>query len=440
MRIGLQTWGSEGDLRPFYALANELASRGHEVRLVTTNVEGRDLKAFAAPSVAVTDVGTAWFLQRQVELQAGAKALMQLRNPLVQFERIVVETMDPVNEAMLRAGRELAAWADFVVVHVVAHAGVTAAQAERKPFGLLAFAPMFPTRAYPPMTAPSLGPGNRLLWWLAARAMDRILAGRINQLRAHVALPPVHRPSTAVTAQAGLVLLAMSPALLPRPADWPGHFHVTGFLELAGPAQFASASASLAKDESHTSAPPTALPTMLEAFLQAGPPPALFTVGSMANIEPTRAVVLAHAAIAAARANGLRCVVQLPAGAHDAVRSSDVCAFAHAPHAQLFPRCALLMHHGGAGTTHAAMRAGRPAIHLPHLADQYYWGKLAAARGVAAAPLPASEVTERRLTQRVASVVNHSAMAERARALAAVVAAEHGPQMACEAIERTRLA
>ena len=94
------------------------------------------------------------------------------------------------------------------------------------------------------------------------------------------------------------------------------------------------------------------------------------------------------------------------------------------------------MHHGGAGTTHAALRAGRPSVVVPHLADQFFWADLLHRRRVAAPPLRRSALTPARLEARLAEILRQPAFTTTAETLAASLTAEPGPAKACELLER----
>lgn len=269
------------------------------------------------------------------------------------------------------------------------------------------------------MGAPRLGRlFHPLLWWVAAKAMDGVLRARVAVVRERAGLPPVKNVTTAVTERACAGLLAMSPALLPRPADFDDKIAVTGFWELR------EGDATSTLDEG------------LAAFLGAGDAPLFFTLGSMANLEPARALEAAHAAIRAARALGMRAVAQLPEVEHTKLPpADDVFVTVRAPHAKVFPRCAVVVHHGGAGTTHAALRAGRPEVVVPHIADQFFWADLLYRRGVASKPLPARALDEAGLTTRVLAACRPE-IQEGAARLAREAEGELGVETACAHLER----
>lgn len=416
----MQTWGSEGDIRPFFALGEALARRGHEVRLLYTNVDGRDLSSLGG-SFRADDLCGAYFRDHRAQITARARENFRIRSPIRQLDRILEDALDPVAEEMLDAGRQLCASSDLVVTHFLAHPAVTAAEAESRPYACLAFSPVYPTRHHPPMGAPRLGPLlNPALWWVAGRAMSSVLAARVNRLRERAKLPSVRDVSGEVVARARLSLLAMSPALLARPDDWDARIQLCGVITL--------------REAPHADAP---LDASLRSFLEAGPPPAFFSLGSMANLEDERAAASVQAMVSATANVGIRAVVQAPPPVLAAApRADHVHYVARAPHALLFPRCSLVVHHGGAGTTHAALRAGRPSVIVPHIGDQFYWADLLCRRGVAAPPLPAPSLDAPRLEKRLRAVLATPEMTTRAEALGRALAEEDGAELACDLLEK----
>lgn len=422
MRIALQTWGTEGDVRPFFALAGELVRRGHEARLLYTNVEGRDLSALGRGlGVEATAVAGEHFQRNREHLAARARESFTIGSPVVQLRRILEDSLDPVAEAMLDAGTEAARWSELVVAHFLAHPAITAAEAAGRPFATVGFAPVYPTRHEPPMGAPRLGRWlNPALWWIAARAMDGLLRPRVNPVRARAGLPALSSVSRLAVERSRLALLAVSPALVARPDDWDPRIQICGFLPLEDDA-------------------PEQLDAEASAFLDAGPPPVLFTLGSMATLDEHRAEAATRAMIEAALRRDLRAIVQAPQAVLAALAPDPrILPRARLPHAQVLPRCSTIVHHGGAGTTHAVLRAGRPSIVVPHIADQFYWAALLHRHGVAAEPLPAPRLDAARLGKRLDALRSRPEPASRAAALAEALRGDRGLAAACEQIEALR--
>lgn len=410
MRIGIQTWGTEGDFRPFVALAQTLQRRGHAVELLYTGVEGKDythLPRGAGVPVRLIDHG--YFASHRAELAALARESMRLGNPRKQLERILHDLMDPLADAMLDGARDLAGRCDVLVGHVLVPSIAVAAEERGVPFVQLALQPLYPSAHYPPAGAPPLGAwGNRLLWRLANHVMRSALLPRTNRMRERCGMAPLRRFVPLDLGRPRRALVALSPTLFPRPPDWAPQVDVSGFLSLS-------------------EAPAAWEPEpRLRAFLDAGPP-VFLSFGSMfgMNDEQTLEALQVFAeALALAKARG---VIQAPAAiSAQAPQRDDICYIERAPHDRLFPRCAAIVHHGGAGTTQSALLSGRGSIVVPHAADQFYFGDLLRARGVASRPLRRTGLAAGPLARRIRAVLDDGSITRRAEALAAALRAEDG--------------
>jgi vancomycin aglycone glucosyltransferase len=139
----------------------------------------------------------------------------------------------------------------------------------------------------------------------------------------------------------------------------------------------------------------TALPEELEKFLADGPPPIYLGFGSMRASDQT-----AHLLIEAVRLLGLRAILsQGWAGLAPGEPGNDCLSIGDVDHAKLFPRVAAIVHHGGAGTTHAAARAGTPQVIIPHNYDQFYWAHRIQELGTGVSGPLRDDITVENLTQ-----------------------------------------
>lgn len=177
------------------------------------------------------------------------------------------------------------------------------------------------------------------------------------------AAPP--SPSTRAPVSPNPVLYAYSRHVLPTPDDWGDEVCVSGYWFL---------------DEPGWTAPPE-----LDDFLGSGPAPVYVGFGSMPGVEPEQ---MSRRVIEALGRLGLRGILATGGGALRRVPCPETILFVDsAPHDQLFRKVRATLHHGGAGTTAATLRAGKPMASLPFFGDQPFWARRAAILGVAAPPL-----------------------------------------------------
>ncbi|WP_141631213.1 glycosyltransferase [Mobilicoccus pelagius] len=222
-------------------------------------------------------------------------------------------------------------------------------------------------------------------------------------------------PGAAVVAGRLPILLAADPALVPPAPDRPVGVRQTGFWTLPSddvPAPRGGGAAAAAPGRPggsrvHEGGPATT--ARLEEFLAAGPPPVYVGFGSCPAADPAADQRMF---VAAARRAGVRVVLQPPPGAAPEA-GDDVLVLGEYPHERLLPRMAAVVHHGGAGTTAAAVRAGVPSAVVPHLGDQGYWGRRIADLGAGLRPVPRARLTTERLARLLAEVTGPDAPAMR---------------------------
>ena len=409
MRIGIQTWGSHGDIRPFVALADGLQAAGHEVTLVITCVDSDRYAALQAQSrFGLRVVATPVIADAQVLASAG-RAIVRERNAIRQTQMAIESFLLPAEAEMYRASEQLVAESDLVIGHYFLYTLGAAAEKRGRPCVSVALAHgAVPSAHQPPSGLPDLGRmGNRMAWWLARRVLNRAFKKYPDRLRAANGVAPARDMVDNVWASDYLTLLAISPAICEQRPDWPAHFHVCGPLDTPG---------SVAEGE---------LSGPLESFLSAGDAPVFMTVGSMlpGSGESEAIALLADAAQAAK----VRAIIQAPGWERLGFQCSDQFHFVDAvPHAAVFPRCSAVVHHGGAGTSQAALRAGVPSVVIPHTAEQEHWGSELCRIGVACKPIPRRKATPARIASALREATGSTTLAANARAKGASLANENG--------------
>jgi sterol 3beta-glucosyltransferase len=210
------------------------------------------------------------------------------------------------------------------------------------------------------------------------------------------------------------VLHAFSEAVVPRPADWPDHVDVTGWLF-----------------SSERSEP---LPPEVEAFLADGEAPLYIGFGSMRLPRPEET---ARTVVTALVASGHRAIISGEAlGSARALQNErSVLTVDHVDHDALFKRVAGVVHHGGSGTTGAGLRAGCPTLVVPTVVDQFFWGRRVAAIGAGPSPLPFNRLTSERLTAALREL-RSDRIRSTAQQVGDRIAAENGVTRAVRSVER----
>ncbi|BET57757.1 glycosyltransferase [Geobacter sp. 60473] len=422
MKIGLQTWGSEGDVRPFVALAAGLVRAGHHVTLVVTDDPARDYSAQAeqygfslrmVPNTAIAD---------PAELDVLRQSIIAAGNPLRQAEMIMTHGFDPVMERMYAASRELCAASELVIGHFFVFPLRVAAERAGVPVASVNLVHnCIPSAQVCPPGLPDLGRWFYPLGWKLARAViNRIFLPRVNALRLREGLVPDRDVMGQTWAAERLNLIAVSRRFCSPPSDWDRRHRVCGFL-------------SFADDGAGEPFPPG-----LDDFLAVGPAPVYFTFGSMMSHNMERIRETAALWRQAVMLAGCRAVFQLPCDdPSEFDDGSRIFAVRRSPYAQVFPCCAAVVHHGGAGTTQSSLRAGVPSVVVAHMADQTFWGSELRRLGVAGRTLGRNGLSARALATEIGTVLATPAMADTAAAIGREIASEDGVGLAVRLIEET---
>ncbi|MEU6553383.1 glycosyltransferase [Streptomyces sp. NPDC046915] len=400
MRILIAAAGSRGDVAPYTGLGAGLRRAGHDVALATTDtfaplVRGAGLEFRHLPADPRAGGGV-----------TGKRELMR------SAAAFVTELGQGFADAM-------ADGADLLMLSATtAPLGWHLAEATGAPSLGVYLQPTAPTRDFPPVVtgSRSLGrPANRLAGRFALRMVDRLYEQAVVELRQRLDLPPVSASAMRRRQEQANwpVLHGFSTALVPRPSDWRSGLKAVGtWWPHVDAAERLSAG--------------------LEDFLQAGPRPVFIGFGSMAAGEGER---LSEIAVRALRRAGLRGILQA-GSAGLAADGDDVLTIGEVPHALLFPRLAAVVHHAGAGTSAAALRAGVPAVTVPVTADQPFWARRLAAVGAAADPVPFRSLTAERLADALGHVVKQQAYARAAATAARHMATEDGAGQALKAVQQ----
>ena len=177
-----------------------------------------------------------------------------------------------------------------------------------------------------------------------------------------------------------------------------------------------------------------ALSPNVDAFLARGSAPIFMGFGSLTPLaQSDRLMELVAIFKDAAAQSGQRAIIQADM---DHRPTPDLLFVRRTPHAQVFPRCAAVVHHAGAGTTHTTLQAGVPSIPIPHVSDQFAWSDDLYRLGVAPAPLKRTKLAAKALAARIRETVGDVCMKQNAIAVQQRMASDNGPQTAATLIEQ----
>ncbi len=410
--ITILAGGTRGDVQPYVALGAALKKAGQSVRIAS----------FQNFERLITSQGLEFYPVRgdilQAAASAGARGAATADNPLkVLFSFNQLKNLAAgLNQDFFAACQG----ADAILYHPGQVIGYFIAR-ERGIPGILATPfPMTPTRAYPSLifygSLPLGKPFNRIthkifewiFWFVSSSSIRQFWRQRFGRLPKDFG-NPYPRQTTARYP----TLVSCSRYVFPQPDDWPAHVHMTGYWFL---------------DE-----PGWSPPRELVDFLENGPPPVYIGFGSIGSPEeaPQTTAQMIDAlgragqrGILATGWSGMARPERLP---------ETIFMLDSAPHAWLFPRMAAVVHHGGAGTTAAGLRAGVPSLVVPFGNDTLAWGRRVYELGVGPRPVPRKQLTAERLADAIQAALAEQVRA-RAHALGEKIHAEHGAEQAVEII------
>lgn len=413
MTITILATGTTGDTVPYIALGVALQKAGHTVRFTTFENYAGLVKSHGLDFYPV---------KGDVAKVAGSEEVQRMKadSPLkmiLSFNKLKTYVYG-MQEDFFNACKG----ADAVVYHPGAAIGYFAAKEYNIPSILLATpVPMSPTREYPSM-AFYRGNSKNKVWnlmthkifenvmWMASKsAVKAFWQKEFGYLPKDFASPFSKQDTKEYP-----TIVSCSRHVFPRSNDWPEHVHLTGYWYL---------------DEAADWQPPADLLNFLGSGLQ----PVYVGFGSIGDRR--EAIATTELVVEALRRTGQRGIIATGWGGLAKLEKTpeDVFFLESAPHAWLFPRMAAVVHHGGAGTTAAGLRAGIPAVIIPFANDQFAWGQRVYELGAGAAPIPRKKLTVDKLVQAIGCVLQDKVKAT-AEQLGREIRKENGMETAAKII------
>lgn len=413
MNITILTAGTRGDIQPYVALAKQLKDAGYTVRLGAP----ANFEAFASShGISFAPLRADYYqLMDSPEGQS-----LKSGNPIRVMQHMKT-TVFPMMRKLLDDTWQAAQGADAIIYHPKLFNAPHIAEKLGIPIFAAAAVPLLtPTGAFP---APgvihrNLGATFNRLTYKALDLATSSFSGMVKTWRRDVlGLPETSRAVKGMTLNGKPipVLYCYSTQVVPIPADWDASAHVTGYWWL---------------DELNN----WQAPADLLNFLDAGAPPVYVGFGSMIAESPENTTRIVMDAL---QQSGQRGVIASGwGGLRPADVPSSIYMLKEAPHEWLFPRMSAVVHHGGAGTTAAGLRAGKPTVICPFIADQPFWGNQIASLGAGPNPIPQKRLSVEQLAAAMRTVATDPAMRQRAEAIGRGLQAEDGAGNALKVLER----
>ncbi len=414
MKIGLQTWGSNGDIRPMIALADGLQQAGHEVTLVIASIDNclydQQCAQYQIPCRHVP-------AQIAFDLPAFAKRTFRM-NTAQWLVELLKASFFPFEDEIYQASRQLASENDLVIGHHFLYPLKLAAFRADKPFYSVTYCPAGIRAAnQPPFRCPDLGKRlNSWQWQCMETVFNLILKKRMSRLLNKEGFPAFKNVLSEILTSDSLNLVAVDPVFCPHRHEWIQQHHACGFLELAVNLQ------------------DFPLSPQLQDFLDVGPAPVYMTFGSLQQAVPEWSMKLF---IKAADIAGCRAIIQSSSDQYPANTQQGNMFFVDKhPHQTVFKHCAAIVHHGGAGTSHTATLCGRPSIIIPFMDEQLFWGVTLHQLNVAAKPIQAKNVSAKRLASAIRKTLDNKTCQHQAEVAGKKIGSRQGVKTAVDLIEQ----
>ncbi|AFY57474.1 glycosyl transferase, UDP-glucuronosyltransferase [Rivularia sp. PCC 7116] len=424
MNIFIVTVGSRGDVQPYVALGKGLKEAGHDVTICTCSSFESLITEHGLPYGYMNDD----FI-KLVDSEAGREAIESGGNflSLIKTMLKLLKESKALTIEMLKDSWNAAQVAkpDIVIFHPKAMAGSHIAEKLGVPAVMAVPVPLIvPTAEYVAIGFPNLKLGgwyNKFSYVLLHKGY-RVYDDVINEFRQNVlGIDKISKSISPIQMADGKpipVLYGYSELVSQRPKDWTNTTHITGYWFLEQ------------KDDWQP-------PTELIDFLEAGEQPVYIGFGSMAGRNPQRIANIVVDALQKAKKRG---IIATGWGGLDAENLPEtIFKVDKVPHNWLFPRVSAVVHHGGAGTIAAGLRAGKPTIVCPFLVDQFYWGERVYALGVGSKPISQKKLTVDKLAEAILEVTTDRVIRQNAETLGKKIREEDGIRNAIAIIENLAL-
>ncbi len=415
MKITIFAAGSQGDIQPCVALAKGLQQNGFQINIAAPS----DFAEF------ISEHGLEFSplrgdIRKIMASETGRKFMDKGgRNPFRSIQTIRT-LISPVIREMTEDLFSTCQKSDALIsLGVFSAFAVAISEALKIPLIHVEPTPLLPTGSFPAPSWPiqkNLGKihnhlsGLLMLYvvWLWYRPFVRDLRRKLN-------LPVYHGSDFIRGLRTKPMLSAYSNYIISHPMDWPDNINITGYFFL---------------DSDEDWRPPSELVN----FLNNGKKPVYVGFGSMGGQEPEKLATIILGALEKSNQRGV--LVTGWGGLKTNMTSTNVFVLDKAPHRWLFPKMVAIVHHGGAGTTAEALRAGVPSVIVPFILDQPFWGARVRALGVGSNPIPHKKLTVNNLSDAIVKVTTDLEIINRSKMIGELIRSENGIQNAVNQVQK----
>lgn len=414
MTITVLAVGSQGDVQPYLALAVGLKDEGYDVRFAANSNFSGLAASYNLEFFSIQMDSYEFTRNSQTQSWLDAESIPSL---ILSTNRVI----RPMLAGIIADVFSACEGSDAVIYHSYALPFVHYFCQQLNIPSIPASLHPMPTRSYPAILSN--------MTRSPSKALNLLTHLLVHQISWQVFLPVVRKhwngkialpfigPYRDLLKGQGPVLCGYSPVVLPISEDLPQHVSITGYWFL----------------DPHPNWQPD--PALTE-FIKSTPKPIYIGFGSMGN--PAKNEITGKIILKALAKTGQRAILSTGWSGlgTDQPLPKNVFLIKNTPHRWLFPQMAAIVHHGGAGTTGAALSAGVPSLIIPHFGDQYYWGRRVAELGVGPEPIERKKLSAERLVAALSTALHDSGMREQAASLGAKISAENGVGKAVEAIRK----
>lgn len=413
MKIGLQSWGTEGDIRPFIALAAGLSRAGHDVTLAATEIRNGSYSLYGE-KLGFQVIHPGCIDVSKEEFSSLGRRMVRSKNPALKSRLLIDNFLNPVLPAIYEASRELCSTCDIVIGHLFVYPLKVAALKAETPWVSLFTTPLIASPDISPPGFPEFG--SLKGWKTFDLALNLLWKPDMNRFYESQGLKKPGSVMNDVFFSKRLNLVSVSPFLftfsVPAEYEFCGSFEIPS-TELSG--DFVPG---------------------LDKFLNNPQKPVYITFGSMCFGEqyPGR---LLEILLDAVNLTGCRAIIQIEQSVSDGVAAGEKVFFAERTnHSSVFPRCAAVVHHGGCGTSHRVCEAGIPSVVVEYTADQPLWGRALKHAGVAPEMLHRRSLDSVKLAKAIRMVLEDSRYTDKAMEISLKMREEDGVSKAVALIEK----